>query len=87
MNLHWVKSGSTARAGLGTAVRVAVLGLATGCASRDVRWVGHNGFAPGAFDQVDLYPDRRYSVVVLSNNDMSGAGAIAYRLRLLLTSR
>lgn len=52
-----------------------------------VRWVGHNGFAPGAFDQVDIYPDQRYTVVVLSNNDMSGAGAIAYRLRLLLTAR
>lgn len=52
-----------------------------------VRWVGHNGFARGAFDQVDIYPDRKYTVVVLSNNDMSGAGAIAYRLRMLLTAR
>jgi CubicO group peptidase (beta-lactamase class C family) len=52
-----------------------------------VRFVGHNGFADGAFDQVDMYPDLGYTVVVLSNTDMSGAGAIAYRLRLTLTAR
>lgn len=50
-----------------------------------VRFFGHNGFAGGAFNQVDIYPETGYSVVVLSNVDMSGAGAIAYHLRLLLT--
>jgi len=52
-----------------------------------VKFFGHNGFAGGTFNQVDIYPDAGYSVVVLSNVDMSGAGAIAYKLRLLLTRR
>lgn len=52
-----------------------------------VRFFGHNGFAGGTFNQVDIYPDLGYTVVVLSNVDMSGAGAIAYKLRLLLTQR
>ncbi|MFN2400089.1 MAG: serine hydrolase domain-containing protein [Gemmatimonadaceae bacterium] len=52
-----------------------------------VRFFGHNGFAGGAFNQVDIYPDLGYTVVVLSNVDMSGAGAIAYKMRLLLTQR
>ncbi len=50
-----------------------------------VRFFGHNGFAGGAFSQVDVFPESGYSVVVLSNVDMSGAGAVAYHLRLLLT--
>ena len=52
-----------------------------------VRFFGHNGFAGGAFNQVDIYPDLGYTVVVLSNVDMSGAGAIATKMRLLLTQR
>jgi CubicO group peptidase (beta-lactamase class C family) len=52
-----------------------------------VRFFGHNGFSEGAFNQVDIYPDLGYTVVVLSNVDMSGAGAIAYKLRMLLTHR
>jgi CubicO group peptidase (beta-lactamase class C family) len=52
-----------------------------------VRFLGHNGFAEGTFNQVDFYPDLGYTVVVLSNVDMSGAGAIAYKLRLLITQR
>ncbi|MBA3406029.1 MAG: beta-lactamase family protein, partial [Gemmatimonadaceae bacterium] len=39
--------------------------------------VGHNGFAPGVLDQVDAYPDLGYVVVVLSNGDTSGAGAVS----------
>ncbi len=47
--------------------------------------VGHNGFAPGVFNQVDAYPDFGYVVVVLSNGDTSGAGAVSYWLRLQLS--
>ena len=49
--------------------------------------VGHNGFAPGAFNQVDAYPASKMVVVVLSNEDTSGGGAIAYWSRLQLSTR
>jgi CubicO group peptidase (beta-lactamase class C family) len=52
-----------------------------------VPFFGHNGFAGGTFNQVDVFPNAGYVVVVLSNTDMSGAGALAYRARLLLTTR
>jgi D-alanyl-D-alanine carboxypeptidase len=51
-----------------------------------VSFFGHNGFAGGTFNQVDVFPTRGYVVAVLSNTDMSGAGALAYRARLLLTA-
>lgn len=51
------------------------------------RIVGHNGFAPGAYNQVDAFPDRGYVVVVLSNGDTSGGGAVSYWLRRRLASR
>jgi CubicO group peptidase (beta-lactamase class C family) len=47
-----------------------------------VRIVGHNGFAPGTFNQVEAYPDLGYVTVVLSNQDTSGGGALSYWLRL-----
>jgi D-alanyl-D-alanine carboxypeptidase len=46
--------------------------------------VGHNGFAPGAFNQVEAYPNLGYVTVVLSNEDTSGGGAVSYWLRLQL---
>ena len=52
-----------------------------------VFFFGHNGFAGGTFNQLDIFPDAGYAVVVLSNTDMSGAGALAYHARLLLTAR
>ena len=63
-----------------------------GLGFESARWneswiVGHNGFAPGAFNQVDAYPESGYVVVVLSNGDTSGAGAISYWLRLRLTGQ
>jgi len=51
----------------------------------DVRFVGHNGFFDGAFNQVDAFPMLGYTVAVLSNTDMSGGGAVANRLRILLS--
>jgi hypothetical protein len=34
-----------------------------------VRIVGHNGGSPGYEGQLDLYPDRGYTVVMLTNQD------------------
>ncbi len=48
------------------------------------RIVGHNGFAPGAFNQIEAYPDFGSVTVVLSNEDTSGGGAVSYWLRLQL---
>jgi len=50
-----------------------------------VRVIGHNGFARGVFNQVDAYPDLDAVVVVLSNTDTSGGGAVSYWLRLQLS--
>ena len=52
-----------------------------------VRLVGHGGAFPGVSNQVDVYPELGYTVVVLSSSDGSGAQAIANRMRVLLAAR
>lgn len=39
----------------------------------EVRVVGHQGGAPGLSNQVDIYPDVGYVLVVLGNSDANGA--------------
>jgi hypothetical protein len=36
-----------------------------------VRIIGHNGGSPGYEGQLDLYPDRGYTVVILTNQDQT----------------
>jgi hypothetical protein len=49
-----------------------------------VRIVGHNGGAPGYEGQLDMYPARGYTAVVLSNADRGATDAIR-RLQDTLT--
>jgi D-alanyl-D-alanine carboxypeptidase len=51
-----------------------------------VRILGHQGAAPGLSNQVDIYPDLGYVLVVLGNSDADGAQEIANRVRTLITS-
>jgi CubicO group peptidase (beta-lactamase class C family) len=51
-----------------------------------VRIVGHGGGFTGVSNQVDIYPDLGYVLVVLGNSDASGTEALANRLRGLLAS-
>ena len=51
-----------------------------------VRIVGHGGGFTGVSNQVDIYPDLEYVLVVLGNSDASGTEALANRLRGLLAS-
>jgi CubicO group peptidase (beta-lactamase class C family) len=51
-----------------------------------IRIVGHGGTFPGVSNQLDIYPDLGYTVVILSNLGSSGAQALAYRARLRLAS-
>ena len=49
-----------------------------------VRIVGQNGGSPGYEAQLDLYPDRGYTVMILTNQDQTMRPA-ASRSRDLLT--
>jgi D-alanyl-D-alanine carboxypeptidase len=46
-----------------------------------VRWMSHAGGLPGANTFLDMYPDRGYAVVILSNFDPPAAEIVAQRLR------
>lgn len=48
------------------------------------RIFGHNGGFPGINSQLDIYPDKGYTVVVMSNYDPPAAGRVAQRIRTLL---
>ena len=50
-----------------------------------VRILGHRGAAPGLSNQVDIYPDLGYVLVILGNSDADGAQDIATRVRALIT--
>jgi len=50
-----------------------------------VRILGHRGAAPGLSNQVDIYPDLGYVLVILGNSDADGAQDIATRVRTLIT--
>jgi D-alanyl-D-alanine carboxypeptidase len=49
-----------------------------------VRILGHQGAAPGLSNQVDVYPDLGYVLVVLGNSDADGTQAIATRVRTII---
>ncbi len=51
-----------------------------------VRIFGHQGAAPGLSNQVDVYPDLGYVLVVLGNSDADGAQEIAKRVRAVITA-
>jgi CubicO group peptidase (beta-lactamase class C family) len=48
-----------------------------------VRIVGHNGGSPGYEGQLDLYPDRGYTIVILTNQDQVLAPALRRSEELL----
>jgi CubicO group peptidase (beta-lactamase class C family) len=48
-----------------------------------VAFVGHNGGTPGYEDQLDIYPDKGYVVVVMTNQDNSMTPAIQESEKLL----
>jgi CubicO group peptidase (beta-lactamase class C family) len=50
-----------------------------------VRIFGHQGAAPGLANQVDVYPDLGYVLVVLGNSDAAGTQEIAKRVRTVIT--
>ena len=51
-----------------------------------VRILGHQGASPGVSNQVDVYPDLGYVLVVLGNTDADGAQEIATRVRSIITA-
>ena len=51
-----------------------------------VRILGHQGAAPGVSNQVDVYPDLGYVLVVLANTDANGTQEIATRVRAIITA-
>jgi hypothetical protein len=51
-----------------------------------VRIVGHGGGFSGVSNQVDIYPDHGYVLVVFGNSDASGTEAIVNRVRGTLAS-
>jgi D-alanyl-D-alanine carboxypeptidase len=51
-----------------------------------VRILGHQGAAPGLSNQVDVYPDLGYVLVVLGNSDAAGTQEIAKRVRVMITA-
>jgi D-alanyl-D-alanine carboxypeptidase len=51
-----------------------------------VRILGHQGAAPGVSNQVDVYPDLGYVLVVLGNSDADGTQNIAARVRAVITA-
>ena len=51
-----------------------------------VRILGHQGASPGVSNQVDVYPDLGYVLVVLGNSDANGTQEIAKRVRAVITA-
>jgi CubicO group peptidase (beta-lactamase class C family) len=52
-----------------------------------VRVLSKGGYVDGALAQVELYPDDRWVVVVLTNTDLWGGEAVAAKARKLVTQR
>ncbi|HEY0995826.1 MAG TPA: serine hydrolase domain-containing protein [Gemmatimonadaceae bacterium] len=52
-----------------------------------VRVLSKGGYVDGALAQVELYPDDRWVVVVLTNTDLWGGEAVAAKARMLVTQR
>lgn len=52
-----------------------------------VRVLSKGGYVDGALAQVELYPDDRWAVVVLTNTDLWGGEAVAAKARKLVTQR
>ena len=50
-----------------------------------VRILGHQGASPGLSNQVDVYPDLGYVLVVLGNSDADGTQEIAKHVRAAIT--
>jgi CubicO group peptidase (beta-lactamase class C family) len=50
-----------------------------------VRILGHQGASPGLSNQVDVYPDLGYVLVVLGNSDADGTQEIANHVRASIT--
>ena len=50
-----------------------------------VRILGHQGASPGLSNQVDVYPDLGYVLVVLGNSDAGGTQEIANHVRTSIT--
>jgi CubicO group peptidase (beta-lactamase class C family) len=53
----------------------------------DVRIVGHTGGAPGINAQLDMYPDRGYTIAILANYDPPAASQVAEMIRQLIAQR
>ena len=51
-----------------------------------IRVIGHQGAATGLSNEVNVYPDLGYVLVVLGNSDADGTQEIANRVRAVITA-